>query len=193
VPVAADVGGHSELVTPDCGRLIGRSKDETEEIGHYTAAIRELLHHPDRLRAMGDAGQSRVRHRFDIRRMAEGMDSAFRRAEALAMERPGQDDLALGRYIAHIAVETERLRELSDQLWSQRALAAEPAATDPVAAELVEPDPAVHPIEPELASDPVEPVDAYFASTRVPLLRRILPYHTRRYVIWKQMRRSLRL
>lgn len=157
VPVAANVGGHAELVTSDCGFLISHRDHELDEIDEYATAISTLLQDPEKRRTMSECGQARIRQHFDIRLMAEGMDRAFKRAEALARTRSHPADLALGQFTAHVAVEQARLLELSQSLWSERE----------------------------------RMMGRGIRRAQVSFRRWILPYDTRRYAVWKRVRRAV--
>ncbi len=118
VPVAADVGGHSELVTPECGYLIPHGKDEVDG---YVAALTHLVRHPRERRLMGLCAQKRVRDHFDLSNLSEGMHQIFCEAQRLAASR---DDSSLDRvtanHVAHMVVESVRLAELAEVLWATR-------------------------------------------------------------------------
>jgi glycosyltransferase involved in cell wall biosynthesis len=77
VPVAADVGGQRELVTPDCGILVPPSGDEATA---YAAAIIDLLTDPARRTAMGARARQRIVDHFRLDLMGDRMDAFIRRA-----------------------------------------------------------------------------------------------------------------
>ena len=87
VPVAADIGGQRELVTPDCGVLIPPSRNETAA---YVAALVALLRDPARRAAMSACARRRILDHFRIDQFGERMDMLIRRArdDALRAERP---------------------------------------------------------------------------------------------------------
>ena len=68
--VGADVGGHRELVTPECGVLIRRARG-TRGRG-VRRALAELLRNPERRKAMGKAARARVHAHFGLERWATG-------------------------------------------------------------------------------------------------------------------------
>lgn len=118
VPVAADVGGQAELVTPECGYLIPHSEDE---VGAYVNALLELLSDPARRRLMGARARQRVVERFDLRHMADGMEKAVARARQLAQAGPGEGAAeAAIRQSVHMAIEYTRMEEVADVLWNER-------------------------------------------------------------------------
>lgn len=86
--VGADVGGQRELVTPDCGVLVERADPDTE-IQRYADVLEGLLRNPDRRRAMGAAGQARVRARFTLDEMGDRMHALLRQASDFAAATPG--------------------------------------------------------------------------------------------------------
>lgn len=85
--VGADVGGQRELVTPDCGVLVQRADPDTE-VERYADALEDLLRDSDRRRAMGAAGQTRVRTHFRLDEMGERMHALLRRVGELAVTSP---------------------------------------------------------------------------------------------------------
>jgi glycosyltransferase involved in cell wall biosynthesis len=74
--VATDIGGAREIVEHGRTGLIVPPGD-SDALAH---AIKQILQQEDRGRAMGKAGQLRVKSEFSIRRMAEGTLLAYRRA-----------------------------------------------------------------------------------------------------------------
>jgi glycosyltransferase involved in cell wall biosynthesis len=118
VPVAAAVGGHAELVTPACGYLIPHGETE---VAAYTAALLDLLRHPEQRKQMGQQARQRVVEHFDIQQFIEGMENVLTRTCQLAKRCPAKHvDLELAGYTAHMAVEYTRIQEVADALWSQR-------------------------------------------------------------------------
>lgn len=86
VPVTAQVGGHDELVTPECGIVVPRSDREVED---YVQALARLLREPATRQRMAEESRRRVVERFDIRRLAGDMTAALDRAAMLAAESRG--------------------------------------------------------------------------------------------------------
>src|SRR5207253_6957413 len=54
VPVAADVGGQRELVTPECGVLVPHG---AHELAAYVDALQQLIEDPARRAQMAQAGR----------------------------------------------------------------------------------------------------------------------------------------
>ncbi|MDW8146903.1 MAG: glycosyltransferase family 4 protein [Roseiflexaceae bacterium] len=109
VPVAADVGGQRELVTPDCGVLI---PPEGDQVAQYVEAIRCLIADPQRRAAMGQAARARIVEHFDQQQMIDRMLTLFERAETLARESPRPAvDRGLGVATASLAIEYFQFRE----------------------------------------------------------------------------------
>ncbi len=77
VPVAVDVGGQRELVTPDCGILVPPSGDEATA---YAAAIIGLLTDPTRRAAMGVRARQRIVDHFRLDLMGDRVESFIWRA-----------------------------------------------------------------------------------------------------------------
>jgi hypothetical protein len=70
VSVAADVGGQSELVTPDCGVLI---KPEPSQVVEYANAIERLLTDPKLRNSMAARSRERIRGHFTLDAMSARM------------------------------------------------------------------------------------------------------------------------
>ena len=118
VPVAADVGGHAELVTNECGHLIAAGDDEVDD---YVDALDGLLRDAPRRATMALAARQRVVEHFDIEQMGDTMEAAIQHARTRAAQRAETGyDQALARHMAHLAVEYWRVAALADWLWTQR-------------------------------------------------------------------------
>jgi glycosyltransferase involved in cell wall biosynthesis len=118
VPVAADVGGQRELVTPECGYLIPPGPDE---LAGYVAALAALMREPARRQALAQQGRQRVVAQFDLERMADGMAAALEQAQRLAAARAAHEpDADLARQIAARVVAAHREAELAGMQWARR-------------------------------------------------------------------------
>ena len=69
-PVAADVGGQSELVSNDCGILIRPGGDQ---IKRYADALQRLLSDPARRASMAACGRERICKHFTLKAMGDRM------------------------------------------------------------------------------------------------------------------------
>jgi glycosyltransferase involved in cell wall biosynthesis/GT2 family glycosyltransferase len=114
VPVGADVGGQSELVTPECGVLVNVPKEEQPEI--YAEKIGALLETPRRLGEMKENARRRVETHFKIEQMGAAMISLFERAREETPNLPVMP-ISLARAYAEEVVEQFRLTALSDELY----------------------------------------------------------------------------
>jgi glycosyltransferase involved in cell wall biosynthesis len=124
--VAADVGGQSELVTPDCGILIGRST-VTEEAARYAEALDGLINDPGRLVTMGKNARERITAEFGLPRMGARMEELFDVAIDLHETKPRvAAPPGLARALATEAVELTRMAALTEWLWVQRHLRGAP-------------------------------------------------------------------
>lgn len=124
VPVASDVGGQRELVTPDCGILIPRGDDE---IDRYVAALQRLLERPELRRMMAAAGRARVVKHFPLGGMGNRMVELLEQATGLARSSPRPAvESGLGLECATLAIEYARLEGACDAVGRR---AAEATAT----------------------------------------------------------------
>jgi glycosyltransferase involved in cell wall biosynthesis len=88
VPVASDVGGQRELMTPDCGVLVPRDTGEHDEIAGYAAALTRLLNDRELRERMGQAARQRVLDHFSEERMLDRMQTLLDQASDLASRAP---------------------------------------------------------------------------------------------------------
>jgi glycosyltransferase involved in cell wall biosynthesis len=108
VPVASDVGGQRELVTPACGVLVPLGGPD--EAAPYVAALAALIADPARRAALAGAGRERVRAAFNAEQLVGRMRSLLDRAAALAAEQPRPAvDPGVGLAAATLAMEYEQL------------------------------------------------------------------------------------
>ncbi|MFQ3633759.1 glycosyltransferase [Roseiflexus sp.] len=109
VPVAADVGGQRELVTPECGVLIPTDGDQ---VAQYVEALQGLINDRSRRAAMAQAARARVVEHFDQQQMIDRMLALFDRADELVRTAPRpQVDRGLGLATASLAIEYFQFRE----------------------------------------------------------------------------------
>jgi glycosyltransferase involved in cell wall biosynthesis len=120
VPVAADVGGQRELVTPECGFLIPKSENE---LGEYVSALKSLIESPELRASMGWAGRQRIMEHFRIDQMASRMSQVLNRSEELSKmsPRPGVGK-GLGLECATLAIEYTRLEQFAGRMRANRYL-----------------------------------------------------------------------
>lgn len=121
VPVAADVGGQRELVTPDVGILVAPGPDE---LAQYVQALRLLVNDPTRRRTMAQAGRARVEAHFSHTSSLERMCTLFDRATQLSQRSPRpQPTKGVAHASATLAIEHHQLdRMLRRQLPVRLAL-----------------------------------------------------------------------
>lgn len=107
VPVAADVGGQRELVTPECGVLIAHGPDEA---ARYVAQIRRLIADPALRACMAQAGRARILAHFSAGQMLDRMQALLDQAVARAHTTPHPPiSRDVGRATAALAIEHYQL------------------------------------------------------------------------------------
>ena len=138
--VGADVSGQGELVTPECGVLIGRGAEE-DEARQYATVLARLLDDPEQRKRMSQHGRQRIQDDFRLEFMVDGILAAYEAArqerEAATAATPG---VGLGRACATQAVEYLRITTVTDWLWQEREQRTEQAAeaeTSPIPAHFV--------------------------------------------------------
>ena len=75
VPVATDVGGQRELVTPECGRLVAWGPSLAESL---VEALDSLLTDPTARARMAAQGRARVEGQFELKQTGEQIETLFR-------------------------------------------------------------------------------------------------------------------
>jgi glycosyltransferase involved in cell wall biosynthesis len=131
VPVAADVGGQKELVTPDCGVLIPPGDDQANA---YADEMASLLADDARRSAMAKAARHRIVGHFQLHEMGRQM------AEILRGERDGPAfdlDRAFRSFAPAYAreiIEQRRVETIAEQQWKRSGAAelANPAVSNPL-------------------------------------------------------------
>ena len=83
--VCSDVGGQSELITPDCGVLV---KKEGDEVSEYAGALKRLVTDSSERRTMASSARCRIEQQFDLRAMGTRMVRLIEKASALRIEQP---------------------------------------------------------------------------------------------------------
>jgi glycosyltransferase involved in cell wall biosynthesis len=82
--VSADVGGQSELITPETGVLVRNGRGE---VARYTRACIDLLSDPERRERMADAAKQRIRTGFTVDCAAEEYGRIFEELAGLSRDR----------------------------------------------------------------------------------------------------------
>jgi hypothetical protein len=84
--LATDVGGQSELVTPECGELIKPRGDEND-VRSFVDVLGNWIRNPDAIKQMGAAGRRRIVENFDVSSLGPNIENAFNIAIANARKR----------------------------------------------------------------------------------------------------------
>jgi len=122
VPVSADVGGQSELVTPECGILVKPSTKE-QQAQDYAAALERLFGSRELRESMGRAARARVCSEFRLEGMGERFVQLLELAGQYRIERPKAGaSPRLGTEHALQAVEHARVLEAANSLWKYHGL-----------------------------------------------------------------------
>ena len=116
VPVAANVGGQAELVTPECGVLIDRSSDQARQ---YADAIQRVLSDSELLRAMAAASRRRVASAFRLEQMGERMFDLLTGGLARCADHRVADDTAAANIDGQGAAEQYRSDAITARFWEQ--------------------------------------------------------------------------
>lgn len=128
IPIAADVGGQGELVTPETGILIPKGGGE---VAAYVDNLVRLIDQPGLRAEMGRAARNRISSHFAIEQMGDRMMACLARARWLAKAEPREPiSEQAGRAAALRVVEDVLMDRLQETLRS----AEWPEASDPKSA-----------------------------------------------------------
>ena len=120
VIVGADVGGQSELVTPECGFLVPPGDGDTQ-VEQYAAILMRLILEPGLAKQMGAAGRERIAAGFRLDQMGDQMVELIQEARELCASQPrARPSHSLARAFAAQTVEYVRISRLADRLWMER-------------------------------------------------------------------------
>lgn len=104
VPVASDVGGQGEIVTPETGFLIPKTD---REIDHYVEILESLIEDTERRRSIAVAARSGIQA-FSLDELARSMDSTLRDATLRGRHR-SRLDKSVADLMAIEALEQSRI------------------------------------------------------------------------------------
>jgi glycosyltransferase involved in cell wall biosynthesis len=85
--IFSDVGGQSELITPETGILV---KNGLGEVSRYARACLELLDDPERRMRMSAAGKERIRNYFTAENAVKQYAEIFEEMAALSRKRAAE-------------------------------------------------------------------------------------------------------
>jgi hypothetical protein len=120
--VTADVGGHRELVTPDCGRLVAVG-DEEAQAQEYADILVELIRNEGTRQAMGQSARKRVQKSFGMDTMGDRMVELIEGAADLRRQAAQPPtNRGTGLEFATLGIEYLRLQDLATYLWQDREL-----------------------------------------------------------------------
>lgn len=123
VVVGADVGGQSELVTPECGVLLPKAepgREQADEPVPYAQTLLRLISDRDYRESMASAARRRICESYTIEQMGDRLIELLDRAIALHDEAPRP---SLAPEFAHEsalrAIDLMRMNTHSDRLWKE--------------------------------------------------------------------------
>lgn len=120
VVVTGRVGGHAELVIPECGYLV-EPGDVEEQIRDYTRILVDLIPDADKRKVMSKLGRQRVIDHFEMKNMGDRMVELLNEAMELHRSNPRpQVEPGLGATCARLANDYRRLETSANALWSER-------------------------------------------------------------------------
>lgn len=122
VVVGARVGGHEELVVPECGYLVEPGPIETQ-IADYTSILVELIPDASKRKRMSEHGRKRVIDQFEMKGMGDRMVELLEEAMELHRSNPRpRVEQSVGMACARLANEYRRIDGAASALWAEREI-----------------------------------------------------------------------
>jgi glycosyltransferase involved in cell wall biosynthesis len=119
--VAADVGGQSELVTPETGFLVPKGNSDTEEVRAYLNVLIPLIQNPNLRRQIGCLARQRVAEYFPLSAMGDRMEAIFAEAIQLRQAAPQPEvDLDMAAETLTLALEYFHQEQALGNLWQEK-------------------------------------------------------------------------
>lgn len=119
--VAADVGGQSELVTPETGFLVPKGNGDVEEMRAYLNVLIPLIQNPDLRRQVASLARQRVAEYFPTATMGDRMVAIFAEAIQLRYTTPLPEvDLDMAAETLTLALEYFHQEQALGNLWQEK-------------------------------------------------------------------------
>jgi glycosyltransferase involved in cell wall biosynthesis len=119
--VASDVGGQSELLTPETGFLIPKGKGNATEVEEYLKVLVPLINHPELRKRIGSLARQRVSESFSIEKMCNDMENIFDEAIQMCQTRlPVEIDISMAEESLILALEYFHKDRSLANLWNEK-------------------------------------------------------------------------
>ncbi|WP_235018767.1 glycosyltransferase [Tolypothrix sp. NIES-4075] len=119
--VASNVGGQSELVTPETGFLITKGNGDADEVQAYLKVLVPLIQNSELREKIGFFARQRIADFFSLEAMGDRMEEIF--AEAIKLRKitpPEEIDPAMAEEMLVLALEYFEKEELLGSLWREK-------------------------------------------------------------------------
>ncbi|BAT51468.1 glycosyl transferase family 2 [Nostoc sp. NIES-3756] len=119
--VASDVGGQSELVTPETGFLIPKGNGDAEEIQAYLEVLIPLIKNNVLRDKLGFSARQRITEFFSLEAMADRMESIFAEAIASNQAKPQIEiNPDIAEEMLRLGLEYIHQEQVSSNLWQEK-------------------------------------------------------------------------
>ena len=119
--VASNVGGQSELVTPQTGFLITKGNGDADELQAYLKVLVPLIQNSELREKIGFFARQRIADFFSLEAMGDRMEEIFAEAIKLRKITPPEDiDPAMAEEMLVLALEYFEKEELLGSLWREK-------------------------------------------------------------------------
>lgn len=119
--VASDVGGQSELVTPETGFLIPKGNGDEEEIQAYLEVLIPLIKDDVLRDKVGFSARQRIKEFFSLEAMGDRMESIFAEAIASHQAKPQIEiNPDIAEEMLRLGLEYIHQEQVSSNLWHEK-------------------------------------------------------------------------
>lgn len=119
--VASDVGGQSELVTPDTGFLVPKGNGDAVEIQAYCKVLVPLIRDLQLREKIGSLARQRIIDSFSLAAMGDAMEEIFSEALALRKTTPQPEmNSAMAEEMLSLALEYFYQEQISTEIWQEK-------------------------------------------------------------------------
>lgn len=119
--VASDVGGQSELLTPETGFLIPKSNGDSAEVEEYIKVLVPLINDAELRKQVGSLARQRVSTFFSLESMCDNMEDIFTEAIQQYPHRSQIEfDIRVAEESLILALENIKQERLIADLWEQK-------------------------------------------------------------------------
>jgi glycosyltransferase involved in cell wall biosynthesis len=119
--VASDVGGQSELVTPETGFLVTKGDANEQEVKEYLQVLLPLITDSELRDKVGFLARQRITNFFSLEAMADQMEKIFAEASVLTKTTPQPEiNLEMADELLRLGLEYIHQEEVGSYVWQEK-------------------------------------------------------------------------